>query len=266
LNDKTEVMKTKNTYRLLMLLLLAVFAGGCKDENSEPLDFYEMAYEVPLHGTRYIGIRSGSGDYSVQVGNPGLFQASKEEGWSNPAGMISVRGLLTGESTLIVTDNHNGERASLTIKVTDNYEVLRIFQLYRDDSTIAENKHPVLSKMPFVFLVNNKSRDLYFADRSGNESITESGVRIKGKGSYSFTMEDNKLYLNLIYASNEKGELTNDAAFAPTSHKFQITEHSEFLLHRLNKNLNLSFETPVKNYPADQSSLVLKMKSVDSDD
>lgn len=259
-------MKTDNFYGLLLLLFLTVFVVGCTDDDeSESLLFYQDYYEVPLHGTRYIGLKSGSSDYSLQVGNPGLFSASKEEGWSNPAGMLLVRGLLTGKSTLVVTDNRTGEKANLKVRVVDNYEVLRVSQLYRSDSIIKENNHPVLSKLPFVFLINNKSRDVYFADMDGEKSITENGIRIQGKGTYSLTKGDGKPCLTLIYATNNNGELTNDAAFVPALHKFQITESSEFLRHRLDENLNLGWETLSKVYPDNQRGLAMTMKETDSD-
>ncbi|MGE4347541.1 MAG: hypothetical protein AB7D46_09020 [Flavobacteriaceae bacterium] len=259
-------MKTKSAYKLLMLLLLAVFAGACSDEETEPLSFYNVAYEVPIHGTRYIGVKSGSGDYSVHVENPGLFSASEDEGWSNPEGTLLVRGLLTGESTLIVTDNRTGETTSLAIKVTENYETLRVSTLYWDDSTstIMENEHPVFSKTPFVFLINNQARDVYFADRNGENSITSNGIRIQGKGNYSFTMEDNKPSLILTYPADENGQLTDDASAAMTVHKFVITQSSEFLLHRLDENLNLGWQTIAKAYPDSLRGQAITMEEVNS--
>lgn len=258
-------MRKSYLFGILLLSLVAIIAGGCKDESPDSLDFYEMAYEVPLHGTRYIGIKSGSGDYSIQVENPGLFSASKEDGWSNPAGMLSVRGLLTGESTLIVTDNQTRERANLKVKVVNNYEVFRVSQFCWSDSTMMENKHPILSKMPFVFLINNRMRDVYFADRSGENPAIGNDIRILGNGTYSFTMENGKPYLTLTYKEDENGQLTDAVSAVSTPHKFEITQSSEFLLHRLNKNLNLGWETSSKDYSSDQVNLVLKIQPTDSD-
>ncbi len=259
-------MKIKNVSKLLMLLLLAVFAGACRDDDPEPLSFYNVAYEVPIHGTRYISVKSGSGDYSVQVDNPYLFSASEDDGWSNPEGTFLVRGLLTGESTLFITDNRTGETAILTIKVTDNYEALRVSTLYWDESssTIMENEHPVFSKIPFVFLINNKERDVYLADRSGENSLTSNGIKIQGKGTYSFTMEDGKPYLTLIYPGDENGQLTDDVSAVSTPHKFEITQSSEFLRHRLDENLNLGWETIAKAYPDSLRGEAITMKGVNS--
>lgn len=259
-------MKTKKISKLLMLLLLAVFAGACSDDKAEPLSFYNSAYEVPIHGTRYIGVKSGNGNYSVQIENPGLFSASKEEGWSNPAGTLLVRGLLTGESKLIVTDNQTGEAVGLAIRVIENYETLRVSTFYWDDSTstIKENKHPVFSKIPFVFLINNRARDVYFADRSGENSAIGNDIRIQGKGSYSFTMENGKPYLTLTYPADEIGQLTDAVSAVSTPYKFEITQSSEFMRHRLDENLNLGWGTIAKAYPDSLRGEAITMKGVNS--
>jgi hypothetical protein len=259
-------MKTKKISKLLMLLLLAVFAGACSDDKAEPLSFYNSAYEVPIHGTRYIGVKSGNGNYSVQIENPGLFSASKEEGWSNPAGTLLVRGLLTGESKLIVTDNQTGEAVGLAIRVIENYETLRVSTFYWDDSTstIKENRHPVFSKIPFVFLINNRARDVYFADRSGENSAIGNDIRIQGKGSYSFTMENGKPYLTLTYPADENGQLTDAVSAVSTPYKFEITQSSEFMRHRLDENLNLGWGTIAKAYPDSLRGEAITMKGVNS--
>ena len=259
-------MKTKKISKLLMLLLLAVFAGACSDDKAEPLSFYNSAYEVPIHGTRYIGVKSGNGNYSVQIENPGLFSASKEEGWSNPAGTLLVRGLLTGESKLIVTDNQTGEAVGLAIRVIENYETLRVSTFYWDDSTstIKENKHPVFSKIPFVFLINNRARDVYFADRSGENSAIGNDIRIQGKGTYSFTMENGKPYLTLTYPADENGQLTDAVSAVSTPYKFEITQSSEFMRHRLDENLNLGWGTIAKAYPDSLRGEAITMKGVNS--
>lgn len=249
-------METKNSYGLLLLLFLIAFMAGCNDDEPETLRFYDASYEVPVHGTRYIGVESGSGDYTLAVENYAMFSASREDGWSNPSGMLLVRGLLTGESMLTVTDNVTRETRSLQIKVIDSYEVFRV-------STF-KNKQPVLSKTPFLFLINNQARDVYFADMEGEKSITDNGLRVRGKGTYSFTMEGSKPYLILTYSTDENGLLADDTAIVPTPHKFLITKSSEFALHRLDENLNLSWGTSSGSYPADQRFLGMKMEEVES--
>lgn len=259
-------MKTKNVSKLLLLTFVIFFLGACNDDDPEPLSFYYTYYEVPVHGNRYIGPQTGSGDYSLQVENPYLLSASEEKGWSAPEGMILLRGLLTGESTLTVTDNRTGETANLAIKVIENYEVLRVSSLYWDDdaSRIMDNEHPVFSKIPFVFLINNQARDVYFADRSGENSLTGNELIIMGKGTYSLIMEDDKPYLILTYAKDENGQLTDDASVVPTPHKFQITQSSEFLRHRLDENLNLGWKTIAKAYPDSLRGEAITMKGVNS--
>ena len=259
-------MKIKNVFKLLLLTFITLSIGACNDDDPEPLSFYNVAYEVQIHGTRYIGPQTGSGNYSLQVENPYILSASEEEGWSAPEGMILLRGLLTGESILTVTDNRTGETANLAIKVTDNYEVLQVFTLYWDESSskVMKNDHPVFSQIPFVFLINNKARDVYFADRKGENSLTSNGVRIQGKGTYSFTMEDGKPYLILTYSEDENGQLTDDASAVPTPHKFEITQSSEFLRHRLDENLNLGWETIAKAYSDSLRGDAITMKGVNS--
>ena len=251
---KSLKIKTINLYRLLLLLLVITFVGACKNDETESLNFYNDSYEVPIHGTRYIGIKSGSGDYSIQIKNTGIFSASEEYGWSNPAGMILISGLLTGERTLTVIDNVTKETRNLKIKVTHNYEVLRV-------STF-ENSYPVLSETPFLFLINNKARDVYFVDKSGQQTITDNGLRVQGKGTYTFTVENGKTYLTLIYATDNNKQLTNNTAITPAPHKIQITKNSEYVLHRLDENLSLNWETPAGSYPIDQQFLAMKLEEV----
>ncbi len=259
-------MKTKNAFKLLLLTFIALFTGACNDDDPESLSFYDTYYEVPVHGTRHIGPQTGSGDYSLQIENPYMFSASEEKGWSGHEGMFLLRGLLTGESTLAVTDNRTGETKKLAIKVIDNYEVLRVSTLYWDESTSKnmENKHPVFSKIPFIYLINNQARDVYFADRSGENTPTSNGIRIQGKGSYSFTMEDGKPYLTLTYKENKNGQLTDDISTISTPHKFEITHSSEFLRHQLDGNLNLEWKTVAKAYPDSLQGDAITMKGVNS--
>ncbi|MGV8136622.1 MAG: hypothetical protein AB2L20_15540 [Mangrovibacterium sp.] len=249
-------MKLRHLVGFLLPVFVTIFVAGCKDYDPEPLRFYGDSYEVPVHGVRYIGVKSGSGDYTIQVENTGIFSASEDEGWSNPAGMLLVRGLLTGESILYITDNNTGETTTLKIKVVDHYEVLRVSTL--------ESNHPVLSKTPFIFLISNESRDLYLADKEPEGETTGNDLRIRGKGNYAFSLEDNKPCLTLTYATDDKGKLTNNPTYSPEAHKFQITRGSEFMLHYLDENLNLGWGTIAKNFSEDQCSLVMKMEQAES--
>lgn len=81
-----------------------------------------------MGGRRYLGIESGNGDYSLEIGNPRIASAGIESGWSGvPAGrMIYISGILTGSTYLKVTDNATQETLTLPIKVVDYYEDLNL--------------------------------------------------------------------------------------------------------------------------------------------
>ncbi|MCD8183855.1 MAG: hypothetical protein LUE99_13105 [Bacteroides sp.] len=63
-----------------------------------------------MGGTRYLGLESGNGDYTLEMANLYIARAQTESGWSCPGGnMIYVYGILSGHTTLTVTDNHTQE-------------------------------------------------------------------------------------------------------------------------------------------------------------
>ena len=45
----------------ILSLLLFFVAWGCKDDDDNPLRFYNSEYEVPMGGRRYLGLESGNG-------------------------------------------------------------------------------------------------------------------------------------------------------------------------------------------------------------
>lgn len=120
-------MKPKN---LLLSTLCCLFTllSSCKDDDNSPLRFYDSEYEVPMGGRRYLGIESGNGDYLLEITEKGIAGAGTETGWTGvPAGrMIYVTGILTGKTTLKVTDKATMETCTLPIKVVDNYEDFRL--------------------------------------------------------------------------------------------------------------------------------------------
>ena len=81
-----------------------------------------------MGGRRYLGIESGNGDYSLEIGNPpSQVPESKAAGAEVPAGrMIYISGILTGSTYLKVTDNATQETLTLPIKVVDYYEDLNL--------------------------------------------------------------------------------------------------------------------------------------------
>lgn len=94
-----------------MLCCILTLLSGCKDDDDNPLRFYNSEYEVPMGGRRYLGLESGNGDYSLAVKDTRIASAGTETGWSGvPAGrMIYVTGILTGTTYLTVTDNATQE-------------------------------------------------------------------------------------------------------------------------------------------------------------
>ena len=104
-------MKTKTLSYTPILFCILILWNACKDDADAPLRFYDSKYEVPMGGRRYLGIESGNGDYSLEIGNPRIASAGIESGWSGvPAGrMIYISGILTGSTYLKVTDNATQE-------------------------------------------------------------------------------------------------------------------------------------------------------------
>ena len=98
-------MKPKYFYSAALCCILILLNACNKDDNDNPLRFYNDTYEVPMGGIRYLGLESGNGDYSLEVEDQRLISAQVEHGWSTPGGSaIYVRGILTGKTTLKVTD------------------------------------------------------------------------------------------------------------------------------------------------------------------
>ena len=98
-----------------MLCCILTLFSGCKEDEENPLRFYNSEYEVPMGGRRYLGLESGNGDYSLEVKDTRIASAGTETGWTGvPAGrMIYVTGILTGQTYLTVTDNATQETCTL---------------------------------------------------------------------------------------------------------------------------------------------------------
>ena len=121
-------MKTKTLSYTPILFCILILWSACKDDADAPLRFYDSKYEVPMGGRRYLGLESGNGDYSLEIGDSRIASAGIESGWSGvPAGrMIYISGILTGSTYLKVTDNATQETHTLPIKVVDYYEDLNL--------------------------------------------------------------------------------------------------------------------------------------------
>lgn len=226
-------MKIKKFY-LSALCCISTLLVGCNEET-HPLRFYDTQYEVPMGGRRYLGIESGNGDYSIAVEDKRIASAGTETGWTGvPAGrMIYVEGILTGTTRISVTDNATKETCTLPVKVVDNYENIR---LSRSGLSKLPNGDPeLLSGIDALFLINNEARSAYFFKENGVTAFS-SGLELIAHGTYHLeTREGDTALLTLTYPKEE-----GKPAYA---HRF-ILYGAPYLLHRLDKNLNLGWNTP----------------------
>lgn len=214
---------------ILFLSFLVVFTMSCHDDDPAPLRFYENYYEVPIGGKRHLGIESGNGKYSVEIADPRIASAGVEYGWTGvPHGCsIYVKGSLTGSTVLKVTDYATMKSCNIDIKVVDNYENL----------TLIPNKESqdLFTGISDFFLVNNPNREVYFFKKG--KSITEQELELVTKGTYRLEKEEGnneKAILTLTYAESD--------GIPATDHTF-ILWGDEYIFHRLNKTLNLSWNT-----------------------
>lgn len=61
-----------------MLCCILTLFSGCKEDEENPLRFYNSEYEVPMGGRRYLGLESGNGDYSLEVKDTRIASAGTE--------------------------------------------------------------------------------------------------------------------------------------------------------------------------------------------
>lgn len=184
-----------------MLCCILTLLSGCKDDDDNPLRFYNSEYEVPMGGRRYLGLESGNGDYSLAVKDTRIASAGTETGWSGvPAGrMIYVTGILTGTTYLTVTDNATQETCTLPIKVVDNYENMELLRSYL--SNLPNGDANLLPGISDIFLINNHARDAYFF-KQGEQTAFSSGLELIIQGSYKLEKEegdDKKMTLTLTF-------------------------------------------------------------------
>ena len=220
-----------------MLCCILTLLSGCKDDDDNPLRFYNGEYEVPMGGRRYLGLESGNGDYSLAMKDTRIASAGTETGWSGvPAGrMIYVTGILTGTTYLTVTDNATQESCTLPIKVVDNYENIELLRSYL--SNLPNGDANLLPGISDIFLINNHARDAYFF-KQGEQTAFSSGLELITQGNYKLEKEegdDEKVTLTLTFSE--------DMATPVSDHKFIIWGNS-YLFHRLDKSLNLNWNTP----------------------
>lgn len=251
-------MKTNTKKGLWIPLLISMAMIGCDKAEYQSLSFYSDYREVPVYGTALISPKTGSGNYTLEVENPHLLSAEVQDGWSSPTGMIAIQGKLTGNTTLTVTDNLTKESKKLKVKITDNYEAVRIFK-YRDEGKDAPFP-PSLDNVEYLSLVNNKARDLYLVGRK-SISLTDYAFTVKGKGSYAFTKEGDDYILTLSYLVGDNEQPTLDKTTKTVSYRFLITTNN-YALHRLNQNLNLGFDTSMTRTSPMDAAVPIKMEGV----
>lgn len=221
---------------LSFLLCSLAFLGSCKEDDPYPLRFYQDSYEVPMNGIRYVGLESGNGDYSVEIGNPQVAIAGVQKGWSATGGsLIYVQGVLTGNTQLKVTDNVTLESKVLNIKVVDSYECLRIGTV--KDPEAPQGQERLLEGIDYIFLVNNTAERKAYFFKQGVQTMLSSGLDLVGEGKYTLEREDNPEDENALL----KLYYSNDAAQA-MEQSFTLYGNA-YILHRLNKNLNLGWNT-----------------------
>lgn len=259
-------MKLKPMYLLEALMCCILLLSACQEDANNPLRFYNNVYEVPMGGTRYLGLESGNGDYDLSISDQRIASAQSESGWTTPGGSaIYVRGILTGKTYLTVTDKATQESCVIEIKVVDNYQNLR---LLRGSTHLSpDGSASILPGVSDIFLINNSARDAYFF-KQGVQTAFSSGLELIAKGSYEIQLLDEEVgggesrngelangqSLNnqsLNESNNEKAMITLTYAanpnVQPTRHKFIMWANS-YIFHRLNKTLNLNWDTPPIGY------------------
>ena len=172
-------MKPKHFCSAALCCILILLSACNKDDNDNPLRFYNDTYEVPMGGIRYLGLESGNGDYSLEVEDQRLISAQVEHGWSTPGGSaIYVRGILTGKTTLKVTDAATLESCLLKIKVVDNYEAMQLFRR-RGSSLLEDDDLKVLIvKENSDLIVPGK---IAYVSTEGTEVTSEKQVNVTQK-------------------------------------------------------------------------------------
>lgn len=243
-------MKPKQVYLLGALICCLISLSSCNNEENTPLRFYNNVYEVPMGGTRYLGLESGNGDYELRISDQRIASAQSESGWSTPGGSaIYVRGILTGKTNLTVTDKATLESCVIEIKVVDNYQNLRLMR--GNTSLSPDGSSTILPGISDVFLINNPARDAYFF-KQGVQTAFSSGLELIAKGSYELTqLPDDQQSNDQGDSNTQKAMITltyaNNGSTQSTHHEF-IMWANPYVLHRLNKTLSLNWDTTPIGY------------------
>ena len=259
-------MKIKT--QLLLTILALILMASCDKAEYQSLSFYSDYQEVPIHGTAFISPKTGSGNYTLEAENPLLISTEMQTGWSSETGMIAIQGKLTGNTWLTVTDNVTKESQKLKIKVTDNYETMRITKANKSDKGEVPPFPASLSNIEWISLVNNKARDFYLINRE-SISHTDYVLKVCGKGTYTLDKEVEDYHLTFSYLVDEKGQPTLDEGLGKTVSYCFRTSMNDYALHRLNQNLNLVFDTSMptdwKEFITHEWDTVVTMEGIDTE-
>lgn len=156
-------------------------------------------YERPLTGAKNIMIRGCNGDYTIEVSNPEILEATVDLSVSIGMGDLEIHPKQTGETIVKVHDNIVNETVELKIKIVDDYLNL----------VLANPMQSPYNEGDEFFLINNESRSFYLYDDDKG---------LKQTGSYNFIVENSVPYMVLTF--NEK--LDNK-----TVYKYDLTGTSE---------------------------------------
>lgn len=197
-------MKTKHLFGILMLFLFTFTFISCEEDtdNSKQifhLSFEKNYYERPLTGAKNIMIRGGNRDYTIEVNNLEILEATVD--LSSPIGMgnLEIHPKQTGETIVKVHDNIVNETVELKIKIVDSYLNL----------VLANPMQLPYNEGDEFFLINNESRSFYLYDDDKD---------LKQTGSYNLFVENSVPYMVLTF--NEK--LENKSIY-----KYDLTGTSE---------------------------------------
>lgn len=220
-------MRFANMFGTLLLVMCTICIVGCNDDKGRDPDFHELTFERSDYKSRlnlrqFIMVRSGNRDYSIDVANDELLDASID--LSSGCGNIQITGKMKGKTTLTITDNKSGDKVDLNIEIVDCYLGFLVAK---------QTAHPRFKDGDRMFLVNDNTRTLYLYDKNG---------KCQAEGVYEFTTKENSPYLILKFNHEIEGQ---------KEYRFNILESSSglFSLHKryLNVDINTFSATPLES-------------------
>lgn len=211
------------------LFIVCLFVAACSDNNDNepiiPFSLEKNYYEVrQKRGADCISITNGSGDISLAMENANILQAMyakyEDNREDNRKGHINLYGTQKGTTTLTITDNVTGDKATAEVKVTDCYLAY----------VINDSNYPVLKAGTTLFLVNNQADDCYLFAKDNIRGQFYDRAIVKGNYEFFVAIDANAETasqrhhipnLRLTYPSDAERKPT-DATAVARSHDFQI--------------------------------------------